>query len=65
MNSGNRRRRWNRKTLDQFLDLVDETGRAGAVHDAVIEGQRKRNHFRGSALFFPSGEQFVVRGADE
>ena len=54
----------NFETLDLFLDLVDEIGRAGAVHDAMIEGQRKRDHFRCLLLSFRR-RKFVVRGADE
>ena len=36
---GSNRRPGNRESLDQFLDLVDEVGRAGPVYHAVIEGE--------------------------
>ena len=35
------------ESLDLLLDFVSETGRAGAVYDAVIKRKRKRNDFRG------------------
>ena len=55
-----RRGSGDREPFDQLLDLVDEIGRAGAVHDAVIEGQRKRDHFHG-LRFFPLGESSCGR----
>jgi len=40
------------KSFDLFLDLVSEAGRADAVHDAMVEGERKRDHLGGFIFAF-------------
>jgi hypothetical protein len=52
------------KTFDQFLDLVNEVGGAGAVNYAVIEGEREGNNF-GGFVFFAVRNQFAMSGAYE
>ena len=61
---GNARAAWNLEPLDLFLDVVYEVRRTGAVHDAMIEGQREGDHFRGFALRAVR-DHLVMRGADE
>ena len=38
--------------FDLFLNLVSETGRADAVHDAMVERERKRDHLGGFIFVF-------------
>jgi hypothetical protein len=40
------------KSFDLFLDLVSEAGRADAVHDAMVERERKRDHVGGFIFVF-------------
>ena len=40
------------KSFDLFLDLVSEAGRADAVHDAMVERERKRDHLGGFIFVF-------------
>ena len=40
------------KSFDLFLDLVSEAGRADAVHDAMVERKRKRDHLSGFIFVF-------------
>jgi len=39
--------------FNQFFDFVNEVGGTGAVDDAMVEGERKRNHFGGFVFLFP------------
>jgi len=40
------------KSFDLFLDLGSEAGRADAVHDAMVERKRKRDHLSGFIFVF-------------
>ena len=40
------------KSFDLFLDLGSEAGRADAVHDAMVERKRKRDHLGGFIFVF-------------
>jgi hypothetical protein len=40
------------KSFDLFLDLVSEAGRSDAVHDAMVERERKRDHLGGFIFVF-------------
>ena len=52
------------ESFDLFLDLISEAGRADAVYDAMVEGERKRDHL-GGFIFVIVWNEFAVRGTDE
>ena len=53
-----------RKVFDLIFDIPNESGRAGAVHYAMIEGQRKGNYF-GGFVFVAVRNNFLMRGSNE